>query len=264
MSKTLLALLVFLGFAMTPAFAESQVDRHQCNSVNPERAIAGCTAFLDGRRAHSDSIVWAYSRRAKAYTSLGEYRMAIQDLDTALQRYPGSYHPLQERGRTHFFLGNFAYAAQDFDQVIRSRSKTSFDAIWRYLAIARAGGNGRTLLQSDAAHLEMKNWPGPLIKMFLGQSDPEVVLAAARSNSEQLQSENLCEAYFYVGQYYLLRDDIAAAMDAFRLALGTNAYTFVEYRGAYEELRRLGETFPADDPRLKTLFPLGETTPSSH
>ncbi len=262
MKKILLSLLV-VGCLGSPSTAEissqmqEQLQRHPCNSVNPDRAISGCTNFIKGPDAHLESKAWAYAKRANAYTKLGQYRSAIQDLDKTLQNYPDSFHAHQQRGRAHFYLGNFPAAAQSFDSVLSSRAKNPFDALWRYLALERAGGNGRPLLQSDAAKFELKEWPGPIIEMFLGQRSPESMLAAARANAAQLKSENLCEADFYIGQYHLLRNEIPAAKNAFRQALETNAYTFVEYRGAYEELKRLGETFPADDPRLKVLLPQG-------
>jgi lipoprotein NlpI len=46
-------------------------------------------------------------------------------------------------------------------------------------------------------------------------------------------------SYFYLGQYYLLRNDKEKAAQMFKLCLETKVTSFVEYKGAKVELGRM-------------------------
>ena len=52
--------------------------------------------------------------------------------------------------------------------------------------------------------------------------------------------EELCEAWFYIGEWQLLQGDRAAAKHRFEEAVGSCPKAFIEYTGAQAELRRLG------------------------
>src|SRR5918998_168152 len=63
------------------------------------------------------------SRDAEAFTSAGvthlqmrEYDRAIRDFDRALARSPDLAPAIEQRGRVHFYLGNFAQAAADLQR----------------------------------------------------------------------------------------------------------------------------------------------------
>ena len=64
---------------------------------------------------------------------------------------------------------------------------------------------------------------------------PEAVLAAASNRDER------CEAQFYVGEWYLLRDARIEAQTALRVATDICRKDFSEYAGAVSELKRLGQ-----------------------
>ncbi len=97
-------------------------------------------------------------------------------------------------------------------------------------------------MSRNAKNLDMFYWPGPVISLFLGKTTPKKVLAAARDPflPKRAQLDLACEAYFYVGQYFLLRGESDEAVRLFRKALDTNATDFVEYDAAKVELERLG------------------------
>ena len=64
---------------------------------------------------------------------------------------------------------------------------------------------------------------------------PEATLAAARNTDER------CEAQYYIGEWQLLRDARVEAVTALRFAAETCKKNFIEYYGAIAELKRLGE-----------------------
>ena len=75
--------------------------------------------------------------------------------------------------------------------------------------------------------------------MFLGRTKPEQVLARARNEDAKKQREQLTEAYFYVGQYHLLRGLRNKAKELFRSSLKLGVKSFTEYKSAQAELARM-------------------------
>ena len=109
-----------------------------------------------------------------------------------------------------------------------------YSAIWLYLSRAKAGTDGKDELTTNAAALNLSNWPGPVIQLYLGQSTPEDVLRAAGSNSDQK-----CEYSFYVGEYRALRGERPEALALFRSASDACPKDFVEYVPSLIEVKDL-------------------------
>lgn len=52
-------------------------------------------------------------------------------------------------------------------------------------------------LPQAIAKLNMKEWPAPVIRMYLGQMTPAAVLAAADNPNGAKKTSHVCEANFY-------------------------------------------------------------------
>lgn len=176
-----------------------------------------------------------------------------QDFDRAVALYTeaimaGDLSPktladvLHYRGNARFFLGRHAAAGQDYEQSLRLNPSNIYVVLWLYLAEQRSGQGARDALRRRTGALDLFYWPGPVVSLFLEERAPEKVLLDAQDPflDEDSQREQLCEALFYVGQYYLARGRKAAAADHFRRALATGATDFVEYEASRAELGRLG------------------------
>ena len=111
--------------------------------------------------------------------------------------------------------------------------ENSYSMIWRYLARERAGENGSAELEANAARLKSKDWPYPVVELYLGGRSPADVLSIASKPNER------CEAQFYSGEWHLLRGNRAAAATALQAAADTCSNDFDEYAGALAELKRL-------------------------
>jgi rhomboid protease GluP len=73
-----------------------------------------------------------------------------------------------------------------------------------------------------------------VVDLFLGRRTVDATLSAASNPPER------CEAQFYGGEWKLLQGDRAAAVTALKAAVETCPKTFIEYKGAQAELKRLG------------------------
>ncbi len=120
----------------------------------------------------------AYNNRATAYHSKGIYTRAIQDYTTAIKLNPRDPLPFRSRGITHFCLGHFDEALKDLTTAFQLDSSDSFSAIWLYLAQMKRDGVVATDLSGMAAGLNLKEWPGEVIRLFSGSLRPDEFLSA--------------------------------------------------------------------------------------
>ena len=111
--------------------------------------------------------------------------------------------------------------------------------LWLYLARARMGQDPKTELAGYMANVKKGHWIYKAALLYLGKATPEQVLDAARKGNPHKRREREAEAYFYIGQYYLVNGDEKAAAGYFRKVVDTGITRFYEYTGAEVELRRL-------------------------
>ena len=173
----------------------------------------------------------AYTDRGAAYTNKGDNDRAIQDYDQAIHLSPTNSDAYANLGRAYFYQGNFKAAASALLRATELRDN-AYSAIWRYLARKHIDENGAAELEANAARLS-KDWPYPVIELYLGRRSPAEVLSIASKPDEG------CEAQFYIGEWHLLRGNHAAAIPAFRAAADICSKIFSEYSGALAELERL-------------------------
>ena len=85
----------------------------------------------------------------------------------------------------------------------------------------------------------MVEWPGPVVSLYLDDiSTTELVEFAHRHNGRE-KKEILSEAYFYGGEYHLLRQENEEAAEMFRRVIEQDVTNLVEFIGAKVELSRL-------------------------
>ncbi len=196
-------------------------------------AVARADGLDDARAALKAESRHDFAQAAALYTK------AIDSGELSGKNLVDSFH---YRGNANFFLGRFAVAARDYERSLAIDPSNIYPALWLYLTRARAGGNAAQELSRNAKKLDVFYWPGPVISLFLGKTTPKKELAATRDPflPKLARLDQACEAYFYVGQYFLLRGERDEAVRLFREALATNAKDFIEYDAAKAELERLG------------------------
>lgn len=86
----------------------------------------------------------------------------------------------------------------------------------------------------------MTAWPAPVIRMFLGQTTPAAVLAAADDADAFKKKGRICEANFFSGELALRTGAKDEAIRLFRLAASGCPKDFVEVPAANAELKAAG------------------------
>jgi hypothetical protein len=92
-------------------------------------------------------------------------------------------------------------------------------------------------LSTVAAAADLSTWPGPLLKLDLGQMTADEVMEAANRDKQKWQ---VCEANYFTGEDALLHHKRAKAMARLKAARDDCPETDGSYGAAVAELNRLG------------------------
>jgi len=104
----------------------------------------------------------------------------------------------------------------------------------------RFQGKDTSEILSDLSENHLSNtWPGNFVSLLLNHLPVDELIKKAHDNDSQKTKENLCEAYYFLGQYYLLHKDYNSAKVYFQKCIDTGVRHFNEYDGAVFELNNL-------------------------
>lgn len=201
------------------------------------------------------SFVEAFYRRADAHLKLQDYDAAIADYTGALRLEPenadahgrlgavllyqgkteeavaefrravnlGAKNYCFSLGKALFDQGKATEAATEFHEAVEIMRDDSYAMLWLYLARARSGGeDAKAELAANEKNLKKRDWPYPLVELFLDRRKPKAALDAATKGDDR------CEAQFYVGEWRLLRGDRRAGMMNLKAAVDTCPKSFGE------------------------------------
>ena len=194
--------------------------------------------------APGDPIDRFYAGRAAAQFAAAHFDLAIADFGEAITRNGQDGRNYFGRGRAAFLKGDAGAAAGDLRKAVELDPTDVYAALWLYLAETEAGQDGADGLRGRIGELPLARWPGPLVRVFLGDAKAEQVQPATGLppgwSAPDRQAGAACEMAFYMGEYYRLHGQKDQAIASFRAALATHVPEFVEYHAAESELARLG------------------------
>ncbi len=201
-------------------------------------AVGDFTQAIERRPREAE----AYFARAWAHERMGAIDQALADYGQVVRLQPDNVAARFGRGVMHFYRRRFDLAAGDFTDVLGrgGGDLDRYSLLWRYLSRVRAGATGVDELMAGVGKVDLLEWPGVIVALFLGQVGPERVLSSARDADPQRQREKQCVAYFFLGQLSLAYGDDDDAAAHFRRAVDTGVTGLRQYWAARQELRRLG------------------------
>jgi rhomboid protease GluP len=115
----------------------------------------------------------------------------------------------------------------------------AYVVIWLYLARMRIGTSAQDDFAQQAKALPADKWPMPVINFYLGNLKAAELTAAAANADPKTQSNQQCEASFYLGEWFLLHKDVEQAKKLLLNAQASCPKDFFEYQGSVAELKRL-------------------------
>jgi lipoprotein NlpI len=156
----------------------------------------------------------------------------MADYAAALRIDPTSAIAYRTRGVTLFALGRFVESAADLKRTTELRPSDVYANLWLHITRLRSGSSDDDFGDRSAS-FDATKWPGPVLRLYVGQNTPDQVLSAASDSNER------CEASFYVAEWELWRHEITLAEIGLKQAVMTCPHSYLEYEGARAELTRL-------------------------
>lgn len=204
---------------------------------------------LNGR----DAEAW----NGRALVSLAEGRIAeaIGDFNQAIRLLPQSGAYFANRATARLIDGDEQRAIEDFRLAVKYDPDEPFVRLLLFIAQSRAGQKeeAQGVLAAYAHEHQGRDWPRPIIDLFLGEAGPADVERAAKVAAAQKDAAGqLFDANFYLGQWALLSGDEAAATQRLKSVYDSRMREYLEFDIARADLDNLGglaETrVPADRP----------------
>jgi tetratricopeptide (TPR) repeat protein len=138
------AAFILGGMALLSVFsAAAQDNRKQamiaCLEAEgaPESIVAGCSWLLESKNQLTDHLrLSAYLQRAVGYNHLGDFPLALEDIDRAIEMSPGASKLHQFRGVTFIQLGEYSRAVRALTRAIELDEQNA--EAWFYLGLSHA------------------------------------------------------------------------------------------------------------------------------
>lgn len=159
---------------------------------------AALSEFSDAIRL-GPSGAGSYSSRGMVYFAKGDATHAIADYDVALRLDRKDAGAYLNRGIAYVAIGQYARAQADFGRAHAISPSWAYAALWRDIAATKT--HTSSPLRADAAKLDLRAWPGPIVQLYLGRTTLAAVTARARSTDALTASLQLCETQVYGGLY---------------------------------------------------------------
>lgn len=186
-----------------------------------------------------------YIDRGFMWVRKGDFGKAIADYNDAIKFLPKSEQGYRGRAYSNLFAGNFSAAASDFLQVNEIKMN-SFSVLLRFVARSRSGHDAMGELAANASRLTDRKWAYPIIDFYLGRRSLEELNAAVSKPEER------CEADYYLGMWYLLKDQPDASRTYFIAAARGCPPSFYEKPGSIAELKRFTSSYIEQSKKLES------------
>ncbi|QEN88883.1 tetratricopeptide repeat protein [Labrys sp. KNU-23] len=215
---------------LKPDFAAPYANRGLAHLRQGDTSLA--VADFDKAIQLDPKLERVYGLRTEAFQMAGDLDKALKASQEAIAQFPSDAMAYTDRAILNFTMGNFHAAAEDFTASL-SRDDFVYRKLWRYLSLSRAGEDGTSTLTQDADGTKDRGWPYPVLEFYLGRRDSNGMMAAAENDDQR------CEAAFYQGEWLVLQHKVGDAVPLLKKTIDTCPKTFVEYRFAQAELKRL-------------------------
>jgi len=166
----------------------------------------------------------------------GQLDEAEGALTRAIQLEPSLDDGYSERAIVRFARKRYRESAADFRVIEDRKPSWAYAPLILHIARAHARETDREELSENAKAVDLTVWPGPALALFLGRTEPDMVVHTAARAEQQTHEHQTCEAPFYIGEWHLLRGEIDQGRSLIEMALKACPADFIEHKLALAEL----------------------------
>jgi tetratricopeptide (TPR) repeat protein len=204
-----------------------------------DKAIADFGAAIHLNPNNTTAVV----NRGHIYAADGQFELADVDFSSAIKLKPNIARLYVDRARAKFYLGQTEAAISDLTTAITLDPSDIYALIWLHLTHVRAAVDDSQEFTRNSANIDRTKWPGPVVDLHLGTTNPETVSTVGLSNVDtKARRERACEVEFYLGTFYLEQGDRVEAEHRFEAAVNACPLGLIERGAAKAELIRLRST----------------------
>ena len=194
---------------------------------------------------NADSIAYGILLVGEGAALIGNLSLEIVSGETEITEVPDKW--------VLFKQGNYKDAAKLFgDNVVDEDIYNingeliyyeNYEYIYYYLSLCRSGEveKATEFIQNLSNTLKEDKWINPVVHYYSGKIDAGTLLRATDVKDEKERKEKKCEAYYFIGMNYLLKQDTIEAKNYFEKCIATNVKDYIEYGLAEAELKRIQE-----------------------
>jgi tetratricopeptide (TPR) repeat protein len=272
-AKSLATSLVLAAWAavcsVAPAAAQRANDVADCQSMDFERTVAGCTRLLDPSRREPPLVrSQVLNNRGLAYFLRNDYPRAIEDLSEAIRLNPKFAKPRVTRSMAYAAQGDRSREMQDLDEALRIDPRQAKAYQLRGAALSLQGQYDRAAQDLDLAiRLDPSEADSyryrSLVRSRKGDLEAALADAAEWLKRDRRSAEPVSDHEAAVALGGLLRDDrqLARCVDIFSRALGAGSrpvgddWKILSQRGICYERSRQWERAEQDLKQALALVP---------
>jgi tetratricopeptide (TPR) repeat protein len=227
---------------LNPKYELAYYDRGN-TYINKEEYDLAIRDFVEAIHLKPDDAM-AYNSLGVAYIRKDDYGNAIQNFSKTILLNPDYISAYGSRGSAYFCQSNFPAAIADFMHTISASPSSSgalYGALMLHVIMKREGRDDAQQLARVAAVTDLSKWPGPLLKLDMGQmTADEVLVAALGTGSDREKKWKACEANYFTGEDALLHKQRATALKRLKAAEDGCPKGELDYGAALAELKRIG------------------------
>lgn len=182
-----------------------------------DHAIKDYTQVL----ALKSSYFRAYQRRGECHFKAGQFKESIADFDRYILAEPKSENEHWQRGISCYYAGEFAKGVRQFELRKESSPDDAENAIWHYVCNYKAMGVERARKAMILPREDGRLWAASAYDLFRGLRTPKEVLALAvqGETNDDLKSDNLFHAHFYIALHFDLAGNPEKAGEHLTIAI---------------------------------------------
>ena len=191
----------------------------------------------------------AYNNRGNVWKNKGEYGYAIRDYNKAIELNPKSALAYSNRGNAFYCQGKFREAIPDYLKAIANNYKPKDYPYLRLLLASRRVSKEdyeryKKEFGNDVASQKIDEWIREISIYYLGGPKTELHIinhAQQTGKNEKEIKGRLCEAYYYLGEYRLMKGDRQGAEEFFRKSIETGIRYFSEHHSSQAMLKLMAD-----------------------